>query len=72
MRKLDSASVFRYMCNAKRNPTAKNRHYATNTCMDYEETLCDALRFNLEIKGYDVDVAYSAEEAMEQVNKFLR
>ncbi|MGM9804996.1 MAG: response regulator transcription factor [Candidatus Aphodosoma sp.] len=32
--------------------------------VDDEETLCDALRFNLEIKGYDVDVAYSAEEAL--------
>lgn len=32
--------------------------------VDDEETLCEALRFNLEEEGYDVDVAYSAEEAL--------
>lgn len=32
--------------------------------IDDEETLCEALRFNLEAEGYDVDVAYSAEEAL--------
>lgn len=29
-----------------------------------EETLCEALRFNLEAEGYAVDVAHTAEEAM--------
>lgn len=32
--------------------------------VDDEETLCEALRFNLEEAGYYVDVAYSAEEAL--------
>lgn len=32
--------------------------------VDDEETLCEALRFNLEQAGYDVDVAYSAEDAL--------
>lgn len=32
--------------------------------VDDEETLCEALQFNLEVAGYEVDVAYSAEEAM--------
>lgn len=32
--------------------------------IDDEETLCEALRFNLEAEGYDVDVALSAEEAL--------
>lgn len=32
--------------------------------VDDEETLCEALRFNLEAEGYHVDVAYSAEEAL--------
>lgn len=32
--------------------------------VDDEETLCEALRFNLEIEGFNVDVAYSAEEAL--------
>ncbi len=32
--------------------------------VDDEETLCEALRFNLEAEGYVVDVAYSAEEAL--------
>lgn len=32
--------------------------------VDDEETLCEALKFNLEIEGYKVDVAYSAEEAL--------
>ncbi|WP_294599349.1 response regulator transcription factor [uncultured Rikenella sp.] len=32
--------------------------------VDDEETLCEALRFNLEAAGYAVDVARSAEEAL--------
>lgn len=32
--------------------------------VDDEETLCEALKFNLEAEGYHVDVAYSAEEAL--------
>lgn len=32
--------------------------------VDDEETLCEALRFNLEAEGYAVDVAYSAEDAL--------
>lgn len=33
--------------------------------VDDEETLCEVLKFNLEVEGYDVDVAYSAEQALE-------
>ena len=33
--------------------------------VDDEETLCDVLKLNLENEGYDVDVAYSAEQALE-------
>lgn len=32
--------------------------------VDDEDTLCEALRFNLEAEGYAVDVAHSAEEAL--------
>lgn len=32
--------------------------------VDDEETLCEALRFNLEAAGYAVEVAHSAEEAL--------
>lgn len=32
--------------------------------VDDEETLCEALRFNLESEGYSVDTAHSAEEAL--------
>ena len=32
--------------------------------VDDEETLCEALRFNLEAEGYRCDIALSAEEAM--------
>lgn len=32
--------------------------------VDDEETLCDVLAFNLEAEGYEVDKAYSAEEAL--------
>lgn len=32
--------------------------------VDDEETLCEALRFNLEAEGYSVDIALSAEEAL--------
>lgn len=39
----------------------------TNTrilIVDDEDTLCEALRFNLEAEGYQVDTALSAEEAL--------
>lgn len=32
--------------------------------VDDEETLCEALRFNLEAEGYEVETSYSAEEAL--------
>lgn len=32
--------------------------------VDDEETLCEALQFNLEAEGYEVDTALSAEEAL--------
>lgn len=32
--------------------------------VDDEETLCEALKFNLEVEGFEVDVAYCAEEAL--------
>lgn len=32
--------------------------------VDDEEDLCDILKFNLENEGYDVDTAFSAEEAL--------
>ena len=34
--------------------------------IDDEEALCEILKFNLEKDGYDVDTAYSAEEALEK------
>ncbi|MFI3265803.1 MAG: response regulator transcription factor [Rikenellaceae bacterium] len=33
--------------------------------VDDEESLCEILQFNLEVEGYNVDVAYSAEQALE-------
>lgn len=33
--------------------------------VDDEETLCEVLKLNLENEGYDVDVAYSAEQALQ-------
>ncbi len=32
--------------------------------VDDEETLCEALRFNLEAEGYEADVAHSSEEVL--------
>ncbi|MFA5324948.1 MAG: response regulator transcription factor [Bacteroidales bacterium] len=32
--------------------------------VDDEESLCEILKFNLEVEGYDADVAYSAESAL--------
>ena len=32
--------------------------------VDDEEDLCEILQFNLELEGYNVDVAHSAEEAL--------
>lgn len=34
--------------------------------VDDEEDLCEILKFNLEMEGYTVDTAYSAEEALKQ------
>ncbi|MDO5569952.1 MAG: response regulator transcription factor [Bacteroidales bacterium] len=34
--------------------------------VDDEEDLCEILKFNLELEGYIVDVAYSAEEALKK------
>ncbi len=34
--------------------------------IDDEEALCEILKYNLEKAGYDVDCAYSAEEALEK------
>lgn len=34
--------------------------------IDDEEALCEILKFNLEKEGYEVDTAYSAEEALEK------
>lgn len=33
--------------------------------VDDEESLCEILQFNLEVEGYDVDVASSAEQALD-------
>ena len=47
----------------------KNRTaYGNNSysCSDDEEDLCEILKFNLEIEGYEVDTAYSAEEALKK------
>ena len=32
--------------------------------VDDEEDLCEILKFNLEVEGFDVDTAFSAEEAL--------
>lgn len=32
--------------------------------VDDEESLCEILQFNLEVEGYEVEVAYSAEQAL--------
>ena len=34
--------------------------------VDDEEDLCEILKFNLEIEGYHVDTAFSAEEALKK------
>ncbi|MDR1199892.1 MAG: response regulator transcription factor [Prevotellaceae bacterium] len=33
--------------------------------VDDEESLCEILQFNLEVEGYNADVAYSAEQALQ-------
>ena len=35
--------------------------------VDDEESLCEILQFNLEVEGYEVDVAYSAEQDRKSV-----
>lgn len=34
--------------------------------VDDEESICEILQFNLEVEGYEVEVAYSAEQALEK------
>lgn len=41
--------------------TKQNSHILV---VDDEEDLCEILKFNLETEGYEVDTAYSAEEAL--------
>lgn len=51
-----------------RNKTSNSTFYNMRIkilVVDDEESICDILQFNLEKDGYDVDVAYSAEEALE-------
>lgn len=39
--------------------------------VDDEETLCEVLKLNLENEGYDVDIAFSAEQALTlNINKY--
>ena len=56
-------------------PPRNGRHpadYRKNAAMakqkilvvDDEESLCEILQFNLEVEGYEADVAYSAEQAL--------
>ncbi|WP_295730949.1 response regulator transcription factor [uncultured Muribaculum sp.] len=48
-------------------PTISQKEATCDTrilVVDDEDTLCDTLRFNLELEGYCVDTAYSAEEAL--------
>ena len=40
--------------------------------VDDEKDICDILQFNLENEGYVVDVATSAEEALDRVNDMHR
>ncbi len=42
------------------------KYMATNRILivDDEETLCEVLKLNLENEGYDVDIAFSAEQAL--------
>lgn len=54
-------SDYWYFCHVKRDMENKPRILV----VDDEETLCEALRFNLEAEGYEVDTAFSAEEALE-------
>ena len=34
--------------------------------VDDERTLCEVLKLNLELEGYSIDIAYSAEEALKK------
>ena len=38
--------------------------------VDDEETLCEVLKLNLENEGYDVDIAFSAEQALKAISVF--
>jgi DNA-binding response OmpR family regulator len=45
---------------------ANNMDRAKILVVDDEEDLCEILKFNLEIEGYHVDTAFSAEEALKK------
>lgn len=56
-----SKNVFNaYICTVMNDTENKKRILV----VDDEETLCEALRYNLEAEGYLVDIALSAEEAL--------
>jgi two-component system phosphate regulon response regulator PhoB len=51
-----------YICNNFIFIEMKNNNILV---VDDEESLCEILQFNLEVEGYKVDVAYSAEQALQ-------
>lgn len=54
---------------ANAHAVKSSSHKTMNTkilVIDDEEALCEILRFNLRKEGYEVDTAYSAEEALEK------
>lgn len=56
-------AFYYYLCNTtKTTPHMENKKKIL--VVDDEETLCEALRYNLQADGYEVDTAYSAEEAL--------
>lgn len=57
--KIATLSPYRYLCHKNYDGMTKRI-----LVVDDEETLCEALKFNLEAEGYEVDTAHSAEEAL--------
>lgn len=61
----DKEKIINFADNIKRITKLDEKNYKTKILVvDDEPTLCDTLKFNLEMEGYDVDTARSAEEAL--------
>ena len=62
--RISQFEYFKYFCGEIINNGLSSMVTERILIVDDEETLCEVLQLNLENEGYDVDIAFSAEEAL--------